>query len=180
MAIHGQQILIAPWLLEFRKSMGFFRNDSACHQRSWRPWQKMVPGWVLQCGSTSGQHFAPGRWADFGPHRLWSSHVPATGSAAKAHFSKLGSKNIPKNILKCCAFSSKCTAVFFNTSSKRGSPIFPNTNSFSCEFFFFFNVHPVFGWEDFRLKLARLILALAERNPGEVARYESDLGRQEF
>lgn len=138
MAIHGQQILIAPWLLEFRKSMGFFRNDSACHQRSWRPWQKMVPGWVLQCGSTSGQHFAPGRWADFGPHRLWSSHVPATGSAAKAHFSKLGSKNIPKNILKCCAFSSKCTAVFFNTSSKRGSPIFPNTNSFSCEFFFFF------------------------------------------
>lgn len=45
---------------------------------------------------------------------------------------------------------------------------------------FFFDVHPVFGWEDFRLKLARLILALAERNPGEVARYESDLGRQEF
>lgn len=62
--------------------------------------------------------------------------------------------------------------------------MFPNTNSFSCEFLgwesFFFDVHPVFGWEDFRLKLARLILALAERNPGEVARYESDLGRQEF
>jgi len=37
MAIHGQQILIAPWLLEFRKSMGFFLE---CHQRSWRPWQK--------------------------------------------------------------------------------------------------------------------------------------------
>lgn len=51
---------------------------------------QMVPGWVLQCGSTSGQHFAPGRWAHFGPHRLWSSHVPATGSPAKAHFWKLG------------------------------------------------------------------------------------------
>lgn len=145
---------------------------------------KMVPGWVLQCGSTSGQHFAPGRWAHFGPHRLWSSHVPATGSAAKAHFWKLG-RLYQKNILKCCAFSSKCTAVFFfNTSSKRGSPIFPNINSFSCEFLgwerVFFDVHRVFGWEDFRLKLARLILALAERNPGEVARYESDLGRQEF
>lgn len=30
--------------------------------------------------------------------------------------------------------------------------------------------------QDFRLKLARLILALAERNPGEVARYESEIG----
>ena len=146
---------------------------------------KMVPGWVLQCGSTSGQHFAPGRWAHFGPHRLWSSHVPATGSAAKAHFWKLGRiYYIPKNILKCCAFSSKCAAVFFNTSSKRGSPIFQTQTASVVSFLvgrgFFFDVHPVFGWEDFRLKLARLILALAERNPGEVARYESDLGRQEF
>ena len=43
-----------------------------------------------------------------------------------------------------------------------------------------FSVEVLHGWEDFRLKLARLILALAERNPSEVARYESDLGGQEF
>jgi len=42
MAIHGQQILIAPWLLEFRKSMGFSESFSTPQrsQRSWRPWPK--------------------------------------------------------------------------------------------------------------------------------------------
>ena len=58
-----------------------------------------------------------------------------------------------------CLFLKNVQLFSFNTCSKRGSPIVPNTNSFSCELFFsrdtlqrgvFFDV-PVFSWSFARL-----------------------------